>query len=131
MKTNTTLLSLTAAVGLCAAPPKMKMTTPVPDGVATPDGYVRRTVTRGHWVVWRGFQVGGSTGPAVDATKRAFRLYSLSEASGKPAMNFINVSGKYHNTIHRMDFGIYDEINEVIQRESILGADQVARDKEP
>ena len=32
-------------------------------------------------------------------------------------MNFINVSGEYHNTIHRMDYAIFEEINETIQRE--------------
>ena len=35
-----------------------------------PEGYfVARTPTRGNWVVWRGFQVSGSTRPAVEATK--------------------------------------------------------------
>jgi hypothetical protein len=38
-------------------------------------------------------------------------------------MNFINVSGKYHNTIHRMDYELYEEINEVIQREPTEAGD--------
>jgi hypothetical protein len=32
-------------------------------------------------------------------------------------MNFVNVSGTYHNAIHRTDFGIFEEINEVVQAE--------------
>lgn len=32
-------------------------------------------------------------------------------------MNFINVSGKFNSTIHRMDFEIFNEINEVVQVE--------------
>jgi hypothetical protein len=36
-------------------------------------------------------------------------------------MNFINVSGKFHNTIHRMDYGIFEEINEVVQAEPAEG----------
>ena len=40
-----------------------------------PEGYhVARTNTYGNWVIWRGFQVDGSTKPAVDATKKNFRI---------------------------------------------------------
>jgi len=38
-------------------------------------------------------------------------------------MSFVNLSEKYHNTIHRMDYGIYEEINEVIQREPTAAGD--------
>lgn len=79
--------------------------------------------THGHWVLWRGSQVDGSTKPAVDATKKRFRIYPVSKKSEKPRMNFINMSGKYHNTIHRMDYGFYEEVNEMIQREPMDGGD--------
>ena len=36
-------------------------------------------------------------------------------------MKFVNMSGKFNNTIHRMDFGIYEEINEVVQAEPSEG----------
>ena len=43
-----------------------------------PEGYhVATTSTYGNWVVWRGFQVDGSTKPAVDATKKLFKMASL------------------------------------------------------
>ena len=68
-----------------------------------PDGYyVARTNTYGNWVIWRGFQVEGDPAPAVATTKEIFRMYPLS---------------KKNNTIHRMDFGIFEEINEVVQAE--------------
>ena len=88
----------------------------------TPDGYfVARTNTYGNWVVWRGFQVNGSTKPAVDATKAKFRIYPLSQKDNPPKMNFINVSGNAHNTIHRMDSGYWEEVNETIQAEPTTG----------
>ena len=59
-----------------------------------PDGYhVARSQTHGNWVAWRGFQVDGSTGPAIDATKEQFRIYPLSQKDNPPKMNFIQ--GRY------------------------------------
>ena len=85
---------------------------------AVPDGYfVLRTNTYGNWVIWRGFQVDGSTKPAVESTKRIFRMYPLSKKGNPPKMNFVNASGKFNNTIHRMDYGIWEEINAVVQAE--------------
>ena len=41
-----------------------------------PEGYhVARTNTYGNWVIWRGFQVDGNPAPAIEATKKLFRLY--------------------------------------------------------
>ena len=85
---------------------------------AVPDGYfVLRTNTYGNWVIWRGFQVDGSTKPAVESTKSIFRMYPLSKKGNPPKMNFVNASGKFNNTIHRMDYGIWEEINAVVQAE--------------
>jgi len=87
-----------------------------------PQGYhVARTQTYGNWVVWRGFPVNGSTRPAVEATKAKFRIYPLSQKDKPPKMTFLNVSGTEHNTIHRMDFGYWDEVNETIQAEPATG----------
>ena len=89
-----------------------------------PDGYfVARTSTYGNWVVWRGFQVDGSTGPAVKATKQHFRVYPLSQQANLQTMKFVDVSGIPHNTIHRMDYGYWEELNNVIQREPIDALD--------
>lgn len=88
-----------------------------------PTAHVTRSATYGNWVVWRGFQVDGSTAPAVADTKSKFRIRRLSEEGQPPEMKFLNVSGKYRNTIHRMDVGIFDEIQEVIQREPVEAGD--------
>jgi hypothetical protein len=87
-----------------------------------PDGYfVSRTNTYGNWVIWRGFQVDGDPAPAVETTKKIFRFYPLSQKNNPPKMNFVNVSGKFNCTIHRMDYGIFEEINEVVQAEPSEG----------
>lgn len=89
-----------------------------------PEGYhVARTNTYGNWVAWRGFQVDGSTKPALDATKKLFRIYPLSKKDNPPKMNFLNVSGKPHNTIHSMDYSFWNEINSTIQDEPADGLD--------
>ncbi len=83
-----------------------------------PDGYfVAQANTYGHWVIWRGFQKDGDPQPAVQATKNTFKIYPLSMKENPPAMNFVNVSGKSFNTIHKMDERIYEEINAVVQSE--------------
>ena len=89
-----------------------------------PEGYhVFHTNTYGHWVIWRGFQVDGSPRPAVETTKRIFRMYPLSQKDDPPAMNFVNASGKFNNTIHSMDFRIWEEIDAVVQAEPPHGQD--------
>jgi hypothetical protein len=65
--------------------------------------------------------VDGDTAPAINTTKKIFRVYPLSQKANPPKMNFINVSGVFHNTIHRMDYEIFEEINEVVQAEPAEG----------
>jgi hypothetical protein len=87
-----------------------------------PDGYhVAKTHTKGHWVIWRGFPVDGSTKPAVEATREHFRMYPLSQRHSPPEMTFKNISGIPNNTIHRMDFGFWEELNQQIQDENLAG----------
>jgi len=73
--------------------------------------------TYGNWVVWRGFQVDGDPAPAVAETKDQLRVYAPGQEDAPPEMTFVEVTGKPFNTIHRMDFGIFEEINEVVQNE--------------
>lgn len=92
----------------------------LPPGYAgdVPSGYhVLKTKTRGNWVAWRGFLDNGSTRKAVETNEKNFRVYPLSQAANRPTLNWVHMSGKFHNTIHRMDYGYWDEVNEVIQRE--------------
>jgi hypothetical protein len=87
-----------------------------------PKGYfVAKTQTKGNWVVWRGFQKDGSPKAAVEATKSKFRAYPLSQRKNSTTPNFVNVSGEEFNTIHRMDFRFWEEVDAVLQRESADG----------
>jgi len=87
-----------------------------------PEGYiVKHTNTYGNWVIWRGFQKDGSPKPAIDLTKKVFKAYPLSQKDNPTPVNFVNVSGKFNNTIHNMDITIYDEINHVVQTEPSYG----------
>ncbi len=89
-----------------------------------PDGYfVKHTQTYGNWVVWRGFQVNGDPAPAVATTKKIFKMYPLSQKDNPPKMNFVDMTGKLNNTIHRSDYEIFEEINEVVQAEPGDGQD--------
>ena len=91
------------------------------DGEVAEGYHVARTNTLGNWVIWRGFLKNGSTDDAVNATRNKFRIYPLSQADNQPEMKFVNASGKLFNTIHRMDVNIYDEINDVVQAEPLMG----------
>ena len=92
----------------------------LPPGYAgdVPEGYhAARSGTYGNWVIWRGFQKDGDTGPAVKATTEGFRVYPLGQEDSAPRMTFVDVSGKNFNTIHAMDFSFWNEVNDVIQAE--------------
>jgi hypothetical protein len=92
------------------------------DGDLPDVGYfVTRTNTYGNWVVWRGFQIDGDPAPAVETTQKVFRIYPLSQKDNPPQMNFVNVSGTFHSTIHRMDYDFFEEVNEVVQAEPPQG----------
>jgi len=86
------------------------------------EGYIiKHTTTYGNWVIWRGFQKDGSPKPAVDLTKKVFKAYPLSQKDNIPELNFVNVSGKFNSTIHKMDVNMFNEINEVVQAEPAAG----------
>jgi len=83
-----------------------------------PNGFhVFRSETYGVWLIVRGFLVDGDPGPAVASIKRHLRIYPLGRAQDPPEMEFINSSGRYHNTVHANDFHFYEEINSLIQVE--------------
>ncbi len=83
-----------------------------------PEGYfVRHSKTYGNVVFWRGFLENGSTTPAVEASRKYARVYRLADAENPPPMKFINVSGKYFNTIGANTFQFYEDVNAVVQYE--------------
>jgi hypothetical protein len=93
-----------------------------------PEGYfVLPSDTYGHWCFFRVFIESGDMATAIDYAKKNYRAYPLELAENPPAMNFINVSGKYINTVHSNDFLFYNEVNQVIQEEPIESVDPEVR----
>lgn len=93
-----------------------------------PDGYfVLPSRTYGHWCFFRVFIESGDMETAVSYAKKNYRAYPLKLAANPPAMNFINISGKYINTIHSNDFSFYNEVNQVVQEEPLESVDPEVR----
>ena len=93
-----------------------------------PEGYhAFRSRTYGVWFLLRGFLISGNPQPAVGSFKKTLRIYPLSKMDNPPAMDFNNVSGKHHNTVHANDFKFFNEVNEIIQDEPIDAISPEAR----
>jgi hypothetical protein len=94
----------------------------------TPEGYyVLRSRTYGNWMFFRGFIVNGDLRPAVENTKKLFRVYPLHRAADPPSMNFVNISGAAFNTIHANDVSFFDEVVPVVQEEPLEAVDPEVR----
>jgi hypothetical protein len=59
----------------------------------------------------------GDIGTALESFRKSLRIYPLAEAGNPPAMDFKNISGVSHNTIHANNNEFYEELNAVIQEE--------------
>lgn len=93
-----------------------------------PDGYfVLHSRTYGHWCFFRVFIESGDMGTAAEYAKKNYRAYPLELAADPPAMNFLNISGKYINTVHSNDFSFFEEVNQVIQEEPLDAVDSEVR----
>ena len=92
-----------------------------------PSGYiVVRPPTFSNWVPWRSFLVDGDPKPGVDLVKKFTRIYPLSQA-GKtpPPIQFVNLSGKYFNTVAPADYSFWVLLNQVVQEEPSDSLDPV------
>jgi hypothetical protein len=83
-----------------------------------PDGYFTyRSPTYGNLLFWRGFLVEGDPGPAVEMVKELVKIYPLDRPQDRDETIFVNISGKFHNTIHANTIDFYREVSEVIDEE--------------
>jgi hypothetical protein len=95
---------------------------------AIPDGYyVTHSRTYGNWCFFRVFIESSNMETAIDYAKKNYRAYPLEMAANPPAMNFVNVSGKYINTVHSNNYLFYEEVNQVIQEEPLDAVDPEIR----
>jgi hypothetical protein len=79
--------------------------------------FVFKSATFGNWYLSRGFLVDGSPEKRADIIKKHTRIHPLSQAANPPEQKFTNFSGTPHNTVHANDFGFYEELNDLVQRE--------------
>ncbi len=85
-----------------------------------PDGYfVGRSPSSVNVLVLRGLLVDGKPDNATRNFREGLKIYPLDETANRPAMEFINGSGKSFNTVHANDFTFYSEIAEVLEREPL------------
>jgi hypothetical protein len=89
-----------------------------------PSGYhIFRSNTFGNWLLIRGFTVDGEPAPAVRRIKARLRIFPLAQAAHPPQTHFINVSGRFFNTIHATDVTFFEEVNRVVQEEPASAID--------
>ncbi len=102
----------------------------LPPGYAgtVPNGYfVVRSRTYGNNIMFRGFIENGNLRPAVENTKKNFRVYPLIRAANPPAMNFVDYSRQYFNTIPATDASYFEQVAHVVQEEPLESVDPETR----
>ncbi len=85
-----------------------------------PDGYfVSRSPSRINWLIARGLLVDGKPDGPTKNFHEGLRVYPLSQIDSPPKMEFISMTEMQFNTIHANDVSFFDELDAVIQRESV------------
>jgi hypothetical protein len=93
-----------------------------------PDGcFVLHSRTYGNTMVFRGFIENGNLRPAVENAKQHFRVYPLDRAANPPAVSFVNISGRYFNTIPATDASFFEHVASVVQEEPLDAIDPETR----
>ena len=102
----------------------------IPPGYADtlPEGYfVARSSTYGNFIFIRGFALGGDTKQAVEHSKAHFRVYAMGKVANPPMMNFVNIAGRYWNTIPATDASYFNQIAQVVAEEPLDAVDPETR----
>ena len=92
-----------------------------------PDGYfVVRPKTYGVWIFLR-----GSIAKGLDAAVKNFedklKVYPLARKDDPPKMEFVSASAKSFNTISPNDYGVYEDLNQLVQEEPLEALDAERR----
>ena len=72
-----------------------------------------------NWLILRGFLVDGKPEAAARMWKTGLKIYPLAKADNPPEMKYLDVSGRVFNTIHANDFGFFEEVWQVLQKEPL------------
>ena len=97
------------------------------EGEVPDDYFVLRSRTYGNALVFRGFMTDGDLRPAIEATKQHYRVYPLERADAPPPTEFIDISGRYMNTIAPADASLYDLVATVVHEEPLEAVDPETR----
>ena len=81
--------------------------------------FVSKSKTYTHWLILRGFLVDGKPDTSSKMFREGLRVYPLAEAGDPPAMEFINGSGRFFNTVHANNFTFYEELAQVFDYEPL------------
>ena len=93
-----------------------------------PDGYFAlHSRTYGNAILFRGFIENGEFQPAVENTRQHYRIYPLDRAANPPAMDFVNVSGRYFNAIPPSDASLFELVATVVREEPLEAVDPETR----
>ena len=93
-----------------------------------PDGYyVFKSKTYCVWNFMRGYVRDSVKRRTANNIKKNLKVYPLSKKDNPPKMEFINMSGKYYNTIPPNDFSFYEDLDALIQEEPIACLDPETR----
>jgi hypothetical protein len=92
-----------------------------------PDGYfIVRPKTYRVWIFMRA-SIANGVESAAKLVKEYLKIYPLSQKDHPPKIEFINGSKQPFNTIHANNFHFYEEINDMIQEESMEMLDPETR----
>ncbi len=80
---------------------------------------VAKSTSYVNWLVLRGFLVDGKPDAASAMWRDGLKIYPLKDKTNPPEMKFINGSGVSFNTVHRNDYGFYEELHRIIDREPL------------
>jgi hypothetical protein len=95
---------------------------------AVPAGYfVLRSRTYGNGILFRGFEEHGDLRPAVENVKARYRVYALNGAANAADMDFVDISGRFMNTIPPADASLFDLVATVVREEPLEAVDPEIR----
>ena len=89
--------------------------------------WIAQSRSYNNWLILRGFLKDGKPDHASNMWRTGLKIYPLAEAKNPKAMEFVNGSGKYFNTVHANDYTFYEELWHVLQKEPVSFIDPELR----
>ena len=95
---------------------------------AVPEGFfVLRSRTYGNGILFRAFVEHGDLRTAVENVREHYRVYPLNHTAKAADMDFVDVSGRFMNTIPPADASLFDLVATVVREEPLEAVDPEIR----